>query len=310
METQQRPKIPFYIQRPFGEKMNASFDFIKENWKVLLKYVTYLILPLCVVQALSLNSFMGYYMGALMGGVGGMEFDNLGSGFFASYGFLVIFSMIGYLLITSLVYALVKLYNEREDRLNNITFADFKPLLFKNMGRLFLIGLFLFIFSIVVALVLVLLAFGSLLTLILTIPAFFALFIALSIWSPIYLFEDIGFGASLSKAFRMGFATWGGIFAILFIMGMVASVLQGVLMTPWYMAVVVKSLFAYSNDGLVEEPSLFYNILVYILGIIQLYGTYMCMIFTILGLSYQYAHASEKLDSITVESDIDNFENL
>lgn len=312
MDTQQSPKIPFYMQRPFGEKMNASFDFIKENWKVMLKYVTYLILPISLMQAVPMNSFMGYYMGAIMGGMGNLGFEEFGMGFFVSYGLVILFSIIGGLLMTSLVYAFVKLYNDREERLNGVTFKDLKPLLFRNMGRLFLMGLLFFVLYIFTVVFIVLLAFGSLLTLILTIPALIAVFIALAVWPSIYLFEDISLGASLSKALRMGFATWGGIFAILFIMGIIASVLQGVVATPWTMAVVVKSLFTYSSEGVAEigESSVMYNILVYILGVLQVYGMYLSMTFAILGISYQYAHASEKLDSITVESEIDNFENL
>ena len=34
------------------------------------------------------------------------------------------------------------------------------------------------------------------------------------------------------------------------------------------------------------------------------------MIFTFVGMAYQYGHASEVVDSVTVESDIDNFDNL
>ncbi len=169
MEAQQSPKIPFYVQRPFGEKMNASFDFIKENWKVMFKYITYLILPVCLVQALSMNSFMGYYMGLIMGG--GSDFEDLGVGFFTSYGLTALFLMIGSLLLSSLVYALMKLYNEREERLVGITFNDIKPLLFRNMGRLFLLGLLFFVLYILAVIVIVLLAAGTLLTLILTIPA-------------------------------------------------------------------------------------------------------------------------------------------
>ena len=45
MESQ-KPKIAMYVKRPFGEKLNASFDFLKENWKLLLKFITYLLLPL------------------------------------------------------------------------------------------------------------------------------------------------------------------------------------------------------------------------------------------------------------------------
>ena len=61
MESQ-KARIALYAKRTFGEKMNASFDFIKENWKPLFKFTTYLLLPLCLVQALSLNSLMGSTM--------------------------------------------------------------------------------------------------------------------------------------------------------------------------------------------------------------------------------------------------------
>ena len=54
----QKPKIALYVQRSFGEKLTATFDFIKENWKPLMKFTTYLMLPLCLLQGLSLNGLM------------------------------------------------------------------------------------------------------------------------------------------------------------------------------------------------------------------------------------------------------------
>lgn len=54
MESQ-KPKIAMYVKRPFGEKLNASFDFIKENWKQLFKYSTYLILPMCARKGCIVN---------------------------------------------------------------------------------------------------------------------------------------------------------------------------------------------------------------------------------------------------------------
>ena len=40
MESQ-KPKIALYVKRPFGDKLNATMDFIKENWKPMLKFCTY-----------------------------------------------------------------------------------------------------------------------------------------------------------------------------------------------------------------------------------------------------------------------------
>ena len=62
METE-KTKIALYAKRTFGEKFNATFDFIKENWKQLLKYTLYLLLPVSLIQALSLNGLMSAAMG-------------------------------------------------------------------------------------------------------------------------------------------------------------------------------------------------------------------------------------------------------
>ena len=46
------------------------------------------------------------------------------------------------------------------------------------------------------------------------------------------------------------------------------------------------------------------------MAIIQTFGAYLAMIFTFVGMAYQYGHASEVVDSSTVETDIDNFDKL
>ena len=87
--------------------------------------------------------------------------------------------------MTSLVYAMVRLYNEREERLNGIVFGDIKSLLLRNIKRLFLMGIacsFLFIFAVVIV---VLLAVLTPFTLILTIPLLFAFMVPLALMAPI-----------------------------------------------------------------------------------------------------------------------------
>ena len=53
-----------------------------------------------------------------------------------------------------------------------------------------------------------------------------------------------------------------------------------------------------------------YSFVLYLLAVVQAFGVYMSMIFSLLGLAYQYGHASEKIDYVMVESDIDNFDKL
>ena len=70
----QKPKIALYVQRSFGEKLTTTFDFIKENWKPLMKFTTYLMLPLCLLQGLSLNGLMSGTMA--LGDMTGGSFDS------------------------------------------------------------------------------------------------------------------------------------------------------------------------------------------------------------------------------------------
>lgn len=311
METTQNPKIRFYIQRPFGEKMNASFDFLKENLKPIFKYVTYLLLPICLIQALSLNTFVeGYIQMFMSGSPDTIDMARISPTSWLSYIITLLCGYIGTLLFCALIAALIKLYNEREDRLKNLTFGILRPVLFRNLGRLFLIGIVLYFIMIVAVGVVALFFFITSFSILLTIPLLVAFIVAIMPCVPVYLYENIGLFASIAKGIRLGFATWGGVFAILFIMGLIASIFMGVVATPYYVAVFIKMLLVFSTDTGVYEISVFYSFLIYILGVLFVFGSYISAIFAFLGISYQYAHAVEKVDSITVEDDIENFENL
>ena len=56
----QKAKIELYRTRSFSEKLSATFDYLSENGRLLLKFLLYLILPVCMVQALGMNTFMEY----------------------------------------------------------------------------------------------------------------------------------------------------------------------------------------------------------------------------------------------------------
>lgn len=310
MESQ-KPKITMYVKRPFGEKMNASFDFIKENWKPLFKFTIYLILPLCLLQALSLNGLIRGVSGLMIAQqMGSNPFATLGGMFFLSYGAYFLLYIIGTILLSSLVYALIMTYNEREDRLLNITLKELKPLLFQNIKRLLRLTLVGIGLVIVLGIIITVMGMLSYFTLILTIPLTIAFTVPLALLAPIYLLEKVTVIQAFEKTFRLGFATWGGVFLISLVMGIIANILQGVTMMPWYIATMVKTFFSMSDTGSAATVSVGYSFMLYLLAIIQIFGAYLSMIFSLIGMVYQYGHASEVVDSVSIESDIDNFDKL
>lgn len=311
MESQ-KPKIVMYARRSFGDKLTASFDFIRENWKPLLKYSTYLILPVCLIQALSLDGLLKSTVG-----LSSVDMTKEYSAaisqtveFFVYYALYFCVAVIGGLLISSLVYALIRTYNEREERLEGVNLKSLKPMLLHNIKKLFALGVLGFLWVFFLSIVVVALGIASAYTLILTIPLLIACIVPLTLSAPICLFEDAGALKAIKKAYYLGFATWGGVFMVMLVMGLVASVLQGVTTTPWYIATVVKMLFTESDAGSTATVSPIYGFFLYLLGVVQAFGGYIAMIFSLVGSAYQYGHASEKMDGVRIESDIENFDKF
>lgn len=313
MESQ-KPRIEIYVKRSFGDKMNASFDFIKENLKPLVKYITYLLLPLALLQALSLNGFMGSYMGltseVTQANTGTDSMLAMLPTLAMNYSAMILCYWVGGVLLMSLVYAMMKTYSTREGRLEGITLGELKPLLLHNVVAMIKMSLFAFLLMVVAIGVVAGLVLLSPFSLIVTLPLLFACIVPLSLLAPVYLFEDISLMGALKKAYCLGFATWGGVFAISLVMGIIASILQGVIGTPWSVAFMVKNLFSLSEGGDAAGASMGYSFMLYLFGILYSYGMSLSSIFAIIGNAYQYGHASEVVDSVSVEDDIEHFETL
>ncbi|WP_321334768.1 hypothetical protein [uncultured Bacteroides sp.] len=306
---QGRTQSIFYMKRRFGDKMDASFQFIKESWKPLLRFTAYLLLPLCLLQAFFINCLMD---GALKiavfqesGSIG--TTDAVGFSFWASYIAVLLCFLVGVMLFVSLVYGLMKIYNEGEDedRMKNISFAEFKPILLTNLKRSLKLFFFYFCVFLIVLCICAALVYLTPWTLVVTLPLLFVFYVPFLLLAPIYLFEKINFVDAFMRTFRLGFITWGGVFLVVLVMGFIAGLLQGVFTTPWYVATVVKFFFLQSNPDSIMGVSLGYGITLYLLAILQMFGAYLSLTFSLTGLAYQYAHASEVAAGITVKDDVD-----
>ena len=310
-----KPKIEFYRQRTFSEKLNVVFEFIRENWKPLLKYSFYLVMPVCLIQTFFQNSFFGIYMSALTSGrAGSNPFGDSMAGFLTNYGAMLFCIMVGSAIMSGLIYAMMQTYAVRDNRLREVTLNDFKDLMVKNTWkyvRLFLAILFVFI--LIVAVMTSLAVLTSAWSLAVTIPLLFAsvlLMIPLMLTVPAYIFEiHITFFEAIRKAWKLGIATLGGMLGLMIVLSIISSVIQTVTMLPWYLVMMVGSVFSLLSESMLTQ-SVIFKFALYILGLIQTFGMYVASIIGIIGLAFQYFHAREKVEGVTIESNISNFGNL
>ena len=317
----ERAKIELYKTRTFSEKLNDTIGFMRESWRTQLKYFIYLMLPCSIVLAFFLNHFFSGYMSLIMAvqNVGDPRSD-VGS-FLLNAGAMLIVFMVTYALLIALVYALVRLYRARgEDRLKNLTTEELKPELMFCLRR----SCMLMLATIVIAIV-VLLIFGGLMagafvinpgfglmSLMLLYIALLVVALPMMLVTPIYMLEDdISIIPAFQKAFHLGIPTWGGIFAVVFVLGIIASIIQTVTMGPWYILFIVKMVFTLSNDldGSFTS-SIFYTFAEYITCVLQCLGMLFSSVLTIVGLTIQYGHASDKIDGVGVVEKIEQFDEF
>ena len=134
--------------------------------------------------------------------------------------------------------------------------------------------------------------------------------IPLNLIMPIYIFEDISFTAAFRKSFKYGFSAWGQTFLILFVFGLLANIVSGVTMMPWYIVLIVGQIFSITEQGAGINDAIWYQFITYLLGIIQSYGMYVSLIISAVGMAFQYFHLREKNEGISVYTNIQNFDRL
>jgi hypothetical protein len=307
MEIQKR-KIEFYVVRSFGDKFTATFDFVSENWKPLLKYITYLLLPLCLFQGYFMNNTMGKMMGMADNAYSDSAYMAIG----ISYIVFALLMAVGSVVLFSIVYTLMKLYGERENRLQDLEWSEFRPAVLHGMKRMLVVVGVSLAFMLIVLAVIVLLAWFSGYTLIVTYPAYIAFAVPMALLPPIYLMEDdITIVDAVEKTFHLGFRTWGGIFAILLVIGIIAYMMVGIVSVPWGICLGVKSLLVTTTDASEEfTASAGYEFIMYLLSILQSFGIYVAYSVLVVAIGYQYGHAAEKIDGVSVEKDIDHFDEM
>lgn len=318
---QNQPKIEFYRTRTFTEKLTDTFGFLRENWKPMMKYFIYIMLPISIVTAFFANHFFNGYLSiiGMFESSSGLDNDRLIKFGLSTLGAIIV-SVMAYLVLVGLVYAMIRLYHLREERLKNLSWGELKPHLWHCMKRslwLMLAGLLLLV---VIGGIFILVFMGiasinrilGLVSVILLYVLALVVILPMSLAAPAYMLEDdLGVFGAYMKGMRLGFATWAGIFAVTFVVGIITGVVQSFTMLPWYVLSMVKMVVTVANkqDGGFFNSSLF-DFIQYLTCILSCLGYFVSAVITMIGLTVQYGHACDKIDGVGVARNIEKFDEF
>ena len=313
---QQTPIIELYVTRTFSEKLTAAFSFLRENWRTLLKYVTYFMLPAALVLGFFVNHFWGGYFNLLDG-----QFDDqVFIRFAMTTGVTIVVAAVVYVVFLAVLFALLRLYYSRPERLQDLQADELMPEFYACLKRAAVFVLTIGLIIVAVIGLMGLLVGGGMavhpavgvIVLLLLYAALAALAIPLTLSEPIYMMEDgISIFAAYRKALRLGFATWGGIFAISFVFSILTSILQSFTMAPWYVLFFIKAIFTASStlDGSFVN-TIFFTMMEYLACVLQVSGYLLSAVITTVGILIQYGHACDKVDGVGVAKNIEHFDEF
>ena len=309
--SSEKPLIKLYRKRTFGDKLSDTFDFIGENFRPLLKYITYLVLPVAIVQTFCMNNFMTGYMEsvtAITSG-GGRNFADMLQ-WLSSMGLYMLVQFVAIILVYAVSYTMMQLYEQRSERLKGVTFDDLRPgVVQKCVRQLVLLVTSIAIFVVFVLLMALLIAASPYFILPVIIIAVVVLPLFVLVY-PIYLFEDTGIVSAYAKSVRLGWKTWAGIVGVMIVLYIISSIISGLISTPWYIMVMAKNLLATQGNTSGFVSSFGYTAIQYLLGVVSSFAGSCIMALMCIGIAYQYGHACDKVDGVGVDQDIENFETL
>ena len=275
----QASNVAFYKSRTVLGRLSASFKFMNDNLGTILKLGIYCLLPLAVVQGI----YFALY------GTDVTVFQTFDVVNVLLLIIMTVVSIASVLLFSSLLYTLVQKYAEH-GALPAYRFKDLKKDLLVNAKKIFFLGLLLFVLVAIyvgLSISLLCLSFGFF---VVSVFLFFVLALPFSFFGYIYILEDISLLDAFKKAFVMGMRTWGSTFAVLFITGFLAGIIQVIAYLPWGIGLMVGQL-ATGSTLLGGDSTLpgFFPYLMFVLGAIAVLVSTLAQMMPVLSMGFQYA---------------------
>jgi hypothetical protein len=220
-------KIEFQRYRDFGQIINATFEFLRENFKQLAKAVIYLVGPFILLTGI----FGGLYQKDLFSFTSTIK--SL-SEFGIAFGLYVFFAILTSLVLVSTVYSYILLYLRRQDDIP--IEVDEVWLMVKSKT------LKILLFSIGYGLVTV---FATILFII---PGIYVS-VSLMIIYIVGLNEDKGFFDSMSRSFFLIKNKWWFTFGLLLVLSLIQGFLGFLFQIPQYVAMFFVAFNSAEGNG-------------------------------------------------------------
>lgn len=295
--------IEFQKARDFSNKMNATFEFLKQNFKPLYKSLLYIAgPPMLVGSVLAGSLYSGYF-----GFIGRMSrtqdpdvfTDYLGSPMlWLEVTLAVLLMFLSGVIIVSVVYNYMLEYDARKS--NHIDVNTIWERV-RNSLPMYFGTVFLYWILLIAAYLLVILAIVGAAVIspwlaflggVAIFIGFLYTIISLSLLFIIRAYEKIGFFEAMSRCFTLIRDKWWSTFGLLVILSLVQSTISSLFLVPWYINFFVSMM--HSLDGSpFQEPSFTQELINNIFMTLYFMVSFLLYSLPLIALAFQYFNLVE-----------------
>lgn len=296
--------------RSFSQKLEGTFEFIRLNIKPLFKSLFFFTSPFVLLGTfLVSNIFKASFMAGVNAGAGvDSSFDEIASIGLSAFGFMFLMAFAG-AMIVSTIYACVRCYEHTgsADYDTNDVWDRVRKVYWTIFGTTFLYGIMFFIAYLVIMIPMALLAAVLSILIIPVIYILMGFFLVIMLTAlPAQIFEGIGIGSGLNKAFRLLKGNWWSSLGLLILLLIIYNVVIVIFAVPFY-ASMIYSFFSTTELDLMEDTPMYMLLLNYLFGAILLVGSFITYSVPLVGMTIQYFSLSEEKDATALLRKIDSF---
>lgn len=288
-------KIEFYRMRDFGQKLNATIEFIRANFGKFFLSLLLIAGPAALIMGLAMKDFMATAFNISANQP--EDPDAVMSMFGLNYLLMIGVSIFLGVMLSLTCYSYMELYRSRE--VTEFSVTD----VFRNaIGR--------FGAAFVLLILTALTVFISIVFFILP-GIYFAVVLSLAL--PILFFEKVGPIEAYKRSFRLIREKWWSTFGILIVSAIMSYVAAMIFSVPFY-GVYMFEIFTLTSTMDQPDPSSFADMFSswYMAAsmVIMMIGSYLSYAIVIVALAFQYFNLAERANAYGLIDKIQDLENI
>lgn len=308
--------IEFQQTRDFSRKMNASFEFIKQNFKPLMKALLFIAGPPVLVGSILMGTFYSRFLTMTMQMGADPGNTDLAESYFGSAAFwleitgAIIFLFVGTAVTVATVVCYMSEYNDsKTNKISvDVVWSRVKKKLMMYIGTMILYSLGLLLLYVLLIIPVTLFAAITPFLIVFAVIGMICLIVYVAItFSLVFIirgYEPVGFFAAVSRAFYLIKGKWWSTFGLLFVMGLIQSMVSSVFFVPWYINIIISSLHSLETNTF-QEPSAISQLINNIFLILYFLSSFLLYALPLIALNFQYFNLVEMKEARGLLSKID-----